>query len=134
MKIDGACYCGEIAYEAEIDPDKVFVCNCSDCQTMTGGTCHVNVLVEESDLTLLSGEPAKYIKTADSGKQRVMGFCGTCGSHLYATDVGDGPLTYGLRIPTSRQREQLVPKVQLWVRSRPRWLADPSAIPEKEMQ
>jgi len=134
MKIDGACYCGEIAYEAEIDPDKVFVCNCSDCQTMTGGTCHVNVLVEESDLTLLSGEPAKYIKTADSGKQRVMGFCGTCGSHLYATDVGDGPLTYGLRIPTSRQREQLVPKVQLWVRSRPQWLADPSAIPEKEMQ
>jgi len=27
MKIDGACHCGLIKYEAEIDPEKVRVCH-----------------------------------------------------------------------------------------------------------
>ncbi len=36
MKIDGSCHCGHISYQAEIDPDKVVVCHCTDCQTMSG--------------------------------------------------------------------------------------------------
>ena len=134
MKIDGACYCGEITYEADVDPDKVFICNCSDCQTMTGGTCHVNVPVDESHLSFRSGEPAQFIKTAENGNERIMGFCGRCGTHLYATDAGDGPRVYGLRVPTSQQLEQLVPKRQLWHRSQPSWLRDIDAIPATEEQ
>jgi hypothetical protein len=34
MKIDGRCHCGYIAYEAEIDPENVLVCHCTDCQTL----------------------------------------------------------------------------------------------------
>ncbi len=36
MRIDGQCHCGHIAYEAEIDPDRVSICHCRDCQQMTG--------------------------------------------------------------------------------------------------
>ena len=32
MKIDGACHCGLIAYEAEADPELTGICNCTDCQ------------------------------------------------------------------------------------------------------
>ena len=30
MKIDGACHCGLITYEAEIDAEQVEVCHCTD--------------------------------------------------------------------------------------------------------
>jgi hypothetical protein len=133
MKIDGSCYCGEISYEAEVDPEKVVLCNCTDCQTMSGGTCHVNLLVPENDFRLLSGKLAEYVKTAESGRKRVMRFCGTCGTQLYATSPEE-PRVLGLRVPTSRQREQLVPKQQVWHRSKPSWLRDLDAIPAKDEQ
>jgi hypothetical protein len=76
MKSDGAYYCGEIRYEAEVDPEKVILCNCTDCQTMSRGAGHVNVPVAESDVRLVSGTPAEYVKTTESGHQHVIGFCG----------------------------------------------------------
>ena len=36
MKIDGTCHCGNITYQAEIDPDQVYICHCTDCQTISG--------------------------------------------------------------------------------------------------
>jgi hypothetical protein len=36
MKIDGGCHCGYIAYEAEADPAKTYICHCTDCQTLSG--------------------------------------------------------------------------------------------------
>ena len=36
MKVEGACHCGFISVEAEIDPKKVSICHCTDCQTISG--------------------------------------------------------------------------------------------------
>ncbi len=36
MQIDGQCHCGHVAYEAEIDPEQVGICHCTDCQALTG--------------------------------------------------------------------------------------------------
>ncbi|BAL76446.1 hypothetical protein S23_32430 [Bradyrhizobium cosmicum] len=33
MQIDGQCHCGQINFEAEIDPEAISVCHCRDCQT-----------------------------------------------------------------------------------------------------
>ena len=38
MKVDGGCHCGFITYEAEIDPEKVMICNCTDCQRLSGSS------------------------------------------------------------------------------------------------
>ena len=32
MHIDGGCHCGNITYEADIDPEAVSICHCADCQ------------------------------------------------------------------------------------------------------
>ena len=32
MKVGGQCHCGQIAYTAEVDPAKVTICHCVDCQ------------------------------------------------------------------------------------------------------
>jgi hypothetical protein len=43
MKVDGACHCGAITVEGEIDPGQVVICHCTDCQTGTGSAFQVSV-------------------------------------------------------------------------------------------
>ena len=45
MKVDGACHCGFISIEGEADPEKVSICNCTDCQTSTGTAFRISVPV-----------------------------------------------------------------------------------------
>ncbi|MBL6957868.1 MAG: GFA family protein [Rhodospirillales bacterium] len=132
MKIDGACHCGAIKYEAEIDPEAVRLCHCSDCQNFSGGAFRTVVLVSEDNLTVLSGAPKEYVKIGDSGNQRIQAFCGTCGAGFHSTSVGDGPKVYSLRLGTARQRNELVPKSQIWTRSAQAWLGDIDSIPKSE--
>jgi len=56
MRIDGRCHCGFITYEADIDPEKVIICHCTDCQTLTGSAFRTAVLTREGGFRLLSGE------------------------------------------------------------------------------
>src|SRR5438067_4194486 len=48
MKIDGRCHCGYISYEAEIDPEKVVICHCTDCRTLSGSALRTVALTQES--------------------------------------------------------------------------------------
>lgn len=35
MKVEGSCHCGQITFEAQIDPEAVRICHCTDCQTLS---------------------------------------------------------------------------------------------------
>lgn len=134
MKIDGACHCGAITYEAEIDPGGVRLCHCTDCQTLSGSAFRVVVAAADGSFTLLSGQPKFYVKTAESGAKRAQAFCPDCGTHIYATSVGDGPKTYGLRVGTIRQRAELRPARQYWCRSALGWAMDLRAVTQFDEQ
>ena len=110
MKIDGGCHCGAIAYEAEVDPETVGICHCTDCQTADRNGFPGDRLAPEEQFRITAGTPKIYIKTAESGNKRAQAFCAECGSHLYATSVGDGPKVYGIRVGTARQRERTGPE------------------------
>jgi hypothetical protein len=43
MKVEGSCHCGQISFEAEVDPLTVSICHCTDCQTLTGSAYRVTV-------------------------------------------------------------------------------------------
>jgi len=134
MKIDGRCHCGYISYEAEIEPEKVVICHCTDCQTLSGSAFRTVALTRENAFRLLSGEPKIYVKTGEGGTKRAQTFCPECGTPIFSSTVGDGPKVYGVRVGTARQRDQLVPKIQLWCRSSQRWLADLGAARQIETQ
>jgi hypothetical protein len=55
MKIDGGCHCGKIRCEAEVDPSKVVICHCTDCQTLSGSPTRTVVPNHEGSFRLLSG-------------------------------------------------------------------------------
>jgi hypothetical protein len=44
------------------------------------------VAVIAADDVKISGTVTEFSKIAESGNERLQGFCGKCGSHLYATD------------------------------------------------
>jgi hypothetical protein len=124
MKVEGSCHCGAIAFAAEIDPERVRICHCTDCQKLSGTAFRVVVPCPEEQFQLLRGEPKVYVKTAESGERRVQAFCGDCGSPIYATSVGSGGRTFGIRVGALDQRDQLLPKRQFWQRSALTWLPD----------
>jgi len=128
MKIDGSCHCGYVKFEAEADPATTTICNCTDCQTMSGAPLRAVVSTRPGTFVLLSGNPAEYRKTAESGAVRPQGFCPQCGTAIYSTSDGDAPKAYNIRVGALRQRNELVPRRQLFVRSQQPWVNDLSSI------
>jgi hypothetical protein len=129
MKIDGKCHCGFITYEAEVDPEQTGICHCTDCQTLSGAPFRASIRASHDNFRLLSGEPAIYVKTAESGRKRAQAFCPKCGSPIYATSPDDPKADYNIRVGTISQRNELVPRQQSWTRSRQPWVDDLTAIP-----
>lgn len=108
MQVRGRCHCGEIQYEAEVDPSTVTVCHGTDCQALTGSAYRVTVRAKAADFKLRGTAPTIYMKTADSGTKRAHAFCPKCGSPIYAAAPVDPP-TYSLRVGALDRRGALLP-------------------------
>ena len=134
MKVDGSCLCGRITYEAEVDPERVAICHCADCQVNSGSAFGVVVSVTNRQFRLLSGTLKEYLKTAESGRVRILSFCPECGTRIHARTADDPDAFFGLRVGTVRQRDQLRPKRQVWCRSAQGWLDDLATIPRHDVQ
>jgi hypothetical protein len=135
MKIEGACSCGNIRIEGEADPDSVSVCHCTDCQSASGTAFRVSIPVSGATFKM-TGQPTIFIKTtAESGNPRVQAFCPTCGSPIYSTTPGEGQQAmYIVRVGILRQRDQLMPKRQIWWRSARDWVTGLDGIRKVEKQ
>ena len=129
MKIDGGCHCGAITYEAEIDPEKVIICHCTDCQTLSGSAFRTVALTAPENFKLLTGTLKTYVKTAQSGTKRAQTFCPDCGTPIYSGPVGTAPGSLGIRLGTTRQRAVLTPKMQTWVGSALGWVEELGEVP-----
>jgi hypothetical protein len=133
MRVNGSCYCGQITYEADVDPNSVRVCHCTDCQQLTGSAFRAVIVVPSDKFTLLTGEPKTYVKTADSGNKRSHAFCGHCGSPMFACAISDTP-SYTLRVGSIRERAQLRPNKQIWCRSALPWVMTLDAVEKFSQQ
>lgn len=128
MRVHGGCHCGKLGYEADIDPEKVGVCHCTDCQALTGSAFSMFVPVPKAAFRLTADKPKIYVKTAESGAKRAQAFCADCGTRIYASAAADDPQAFNIRVGTIRERAQLKPRVQLWCRSALPWTQDLGAV------
>jgi hypothetical protein len=134
MRIDGGCHCGLITYEAEIDPDSVEICHCTDCQTLSGSAFRTVVPARTESFRLLSGQPKCYVKTAESGNRRIQAFCPDCGTPIYSAADGGGAEFLAIRVGTIHQRNGLPPKTQYWWRSAQPWVTQLGALRQVEKE
>jgi hypothetical protein len=132
MKIDGRCHCGQVTFEAEVDPVTAGICHCTDCQMLSGSAYRVSVRAAVQDFKL-SGKVSEYIKTADSGNKRKHAFCPNCGTPVYATQL-EAPTAYTLRVGTIRQRAELAPQRQIYCDSAVPWSSDIGVVPKLDVR
>ncbi len=97
MQIDGKCHCCAVTYDAEIDPDEVGICHCTDCQRLTCTAFRVTVSTPVSQFQLTGKSPKRYEKRAKNGALRLQFFCGDCGSPIYTTGEGKDAELVGIR-------------------------------------
>jgi hypothetical protein len=126
MKITGECHCGAIAYEAEIDPAKVGICHCADCQTLSASAYRTIAVAPAETFKLTRNKPNEYVKVAQNGNRRVQAFCPDCGSAIYATNADGERQAYNIRLGTSHQRRDLPPQFECWTRSALPWVPENS--------
>lgn len=132
MHVTGGCHCGAIAYEAEIDPERVSICHCTDCQRLTGTAYRVSTVARQEDFRLLRGTPKTYVKHGESGAYSRQFFCPDCGSHLYR--MGEDNAFVGIRVGTINERADLSPRKQIWCRSALPWTGNIEALPRFETE
>ena len=127
MKIDGACHCGNITYTAEIDPENVGLCHCTDCQTLSGSAFRTSVRANKETFHLAGGQPKIYVKTAESGTSARPGIL----SRVWYVDLLGGrqrpasieyPGWHGT--PTSRAEAQITRVVPIRTRLG-KWICNP---------
>lgn len=128
MDVKGSCHCGNVEFDARVDPRRIGICHCADCQTFSGSAFRVSVLVSGDDFKLQKGDPSVYEKTAESGNRRKLMFCGDCGTHIYGTTEGTEKPVYSVRVGVLAERANLQPVVQVWCRSEVPWLENLSDI------
>src|SRR5687767_15501645 len=115
MKVQGSCHCGQVTYEAEVDPESAHICNCTDCQMLTGSAFRVTVHAPRPAFRLLSGQPKVYVKIADSGARRRHSFCPNCGTPGHSSADTAVPASFSLRVGCLAQGAQLAPGKRTWL-------------------
>lgn len=123
MKITGGCHCGAITYAAELAPENVGLCHCTDCQSLSASAFRTIAVVAAERFEITRGSPKEYTKTGASGNPRVQAFCADCGSGLYACPAAGPRSNYNLRAGSIDQRAELTPHFEAWSRSRLPWVA-----------
>jgi hypothetical protein len=129
MEIDGGCHCGRVTYRAEIDPGRVSICHCTDCQNLTGSPYRVTVICSADQIRMTGAVARVYAKTGDNGRTRFQHFCGECGSPLFSSGEEGGPDDWGIRWGSIRQRSELKPVRQIWCRSAAPWISGIGDLP-----
>jgi hypothetical protein len=132
MHINDSCHCGGVTFTAEVDPGRVMVCHCTDCQVMSGAPLRAVVAAPIESL-VVKGQTKHYVKRAQSGNRRAQVFCPECGTPLWAT-APENPTSVIVRLGCVEQRAQLRPAVQIWQHSAWPWLPELSSVPGSPQQ
>ena len=117
----GQCACGDIQYTCHEAPLAQFNCHCGQCQTASGGAFVTVALVREKALSINKGEPKYYRSKGDAGRWTDRGFCGNCGTPMFAKgEVGPGYIS--IKPGTLDDPSWFSPTIDTWATSAPNWL------------
>ena len=121
IKINGGCYCGNITITGDVSSDKIMACHCTDCQKFSGAPFRAVAVIAADDVKIF-GTVTEFLKIAESGNERVQGFCGKCGSHLYAADTAK--TLFMIRTGGLDQHHELVPAKHIFGKSAVEWVGE----------
>lgn len=121
----GGCLCGAIRYRLTGDPVTLYACHCTDCQTATGSSFALSMIVPREAVDLVKGQPELYEVHFPDGRARRAYRCAHCSTHLWGEP---------LRVPNLRvlhpgtldDTSWLEPAGHIWTRSKQPWVRLPA--------
>lgn len=116
---NGRCLCGAVCFRAEGAPRWVLWCHCDSCRRHSGAPASVFVSFVDEQVTMVSGEIAKYISSPVVER----GFCARCGSTMTCSNHKLPDETH-FHIGVFDRAEELAPSAQLFSKERLPWFAD----------
>jgi hypothetical protein len=123
----GRCLCGNVTYEIAGDLIATAVCHCDHCQRQSGGAFSVNLIVQQSQLTI-SGTLQTYGDTGDDGGDVVhvrRRFCGSCGSPI-VSELAQPEGVVAVKAGTLDDRSTVQPLAEVWCVARQPWVTLPN--------
>jgi len=82
--IAGQCMCGSVQYSSEAEPRFAILCQCLQCQKITG-TGHSAQFAVDANSTTVKGAVGQYELTSDAGNAVTSAFCPVCGNPIFKT-------------------------------------------------
>jgi len=126
----GGCLCGALRYALTGPSLWVSQCACKDCQKATG-TGHTTIIGVHNSQLALTGTPATYTTSGETGGDVTRHFCGTCGGRLFTS--GTLPGEYIMIQAGSLDDPDLVsPQSVIYVKDAPAWDRFDPALPQFE--
>jgi hypothetical protein len=80
----GSCLCGNVTYSISGTPRSVVACHCSQCRKTSGHFVAATQTLTEN----LEIEEAANLTWYQSSSTAKRGFCKTCGSQLFWSEIG----------------------------------------------
>lgn len=126
---EGGCLCGKVRFTVSADPIMTAVCHCRHCQKTAGSAFSVVALVPTAALQV-SGDPATYIDTGDSGGTVERQFCAGCGSPIVSRTPGmTAQGMVALKAAGFDDVSWLQPAVQIYCDSAQPWISGLADLP-----
>lgn len=121
----GGCLCGAVRYEVRSEPLTLYACHCSDCQTASGASFTLVMVVASDAIAVLGGEPRPYQRRRADGRRKSVVRCPACLTALWGARP-DAPTLATVYAGTLDDTSGLDPVGHIWTSSAQPWIAIPA--------
>ncbi len=128
----GGCICGDVRYTLREDPVTVYACHCTDCQTDSGSTCLLAVVVRSVSFEFTAKTPESRRVTLADGREWGGYRCPRCQGPIGSVPRGDG--IQSIDGGTFDDTSWIEPAGHIWVRSAQPWVEIPNGSVRIEQQ
>ena len=124
----GGCLCGAVRYEIASDPVTFYACHCTDCQTVSGASFTLTMIVSADSISIRQGAPERFPRPRADGRVKEIIRCPICLTALWGVrpDVPNAASVYAGTLDDSSSLE---PVGHIWTGSAQAWLS----LPEGEL-
>lgn len=130
--LGGTCLCGATRYEVVAEPLTLYACHCTDCQTSSGASFTLILVVPSDSIAVRKGAPKPYERPRSDGSKKNIYRCPACLTPLWGVrpDAGVASVYAG----TLEGSASLEPVGHIWTRSAQPWIRIPQGGPSYEQE
>ncbi len=119
-RYSGGCACGEVRFGFYDPLIYKLACHCRACQYTAGGGPAYVVGVQRDQFRITKGTPKEFSSLADSENLVTRSFCGTCGTHLFASSDAH-PGQCGVKVGCLDEPGNFKSRIHIWWEEAPPW-------------